>query len=404
MKSTLNMLLTGFAISAMVFASCSKEDVEPLIATSINLVSGNSQTAIIETTLTNAIEVIVKDQNGNAFEGVTVKFAVSEGSVSSATVSTNAAGKATTMWTLGASEGTQTLSATAFEADGTTALAGSPVSFTATGEPVPLVATSIEVVLGEGQNATIETALTSPVKVIVKDQNGDPIAGTNVEFAVSEGSVSSTTVAAGADGKCETTWTLGASVGTQTLTITAYQADGTTALTGSPLTVSATGKEVVAIELGAFYEGGVIFYLDNTGQHGLICAVNEQSTGAVWGCNFTEGGADGTAVGTGAQNTIDIEAICTDEGTAADICANLELNGYTDWFLPSIAELGKLFRIRSKVDATAKANGGVAITSSTSYWSSTKYLDYKAGAINYTETQHYQARTTEYYVRAVRAF
>jgi len=297
----------------------------------------------------------------------------------------------------------QTLSATAFETDGSTALAGSPISVTATGEPVPLVATSIELALGDGQTATVETVLASPVNVIVKDQNGDPFAGTNVEFAVSEGSVSSATVTTGADGTAETTWTLGATEGDQTLTITAYQADGTTALAGSPLTVSATGKAVVVIELGAFYEGGVIFYIDKTKQHGLVCAVNEQSTGAIWGCNFTEGGADGTAVGTGAQNTIDIEAICTDEGTAADICANLELNGYDDWFLPSIGELGKLFRIRSKVDATAKANGGAAFTYK-NYWSSTKYLDYKAGAINYTETQHYQFRSSKFYVRAVRAF
>jgi hypothetical protein len=77
--------------------------------------------------------------------------------------------------------------------------------------------------------------------------------------------------------------------------------------------------------IGDYYEGGIVFHLDGNGG-GLIAAPSDQSTGAEWGCYGTPiSGADGTAIGTGNQNTTDIEAGCTTPGTAADLCANLTL-------------------------------------------------------------------------------
>ncbi len=108
----------------------------------------------------------------------------------------------------------------------------------------PAAATTITLLMGSGQTAEVETALTNPVEVIVKDQNGDPIAGSPVNFKVNEGSISTATAKTDSAGKVSVDWTLGTSVGVQTLTIIAFKAGGTTPLNGSPLSNGLNIKRV----------------------------------------------------------------------------------------------------------------------------------------------------------------
>ena len=99
--------------------------------------------------------------------------------------------------------------------------------------------------------------------------------------------------------------------------------------------------------------------------HGLVCANNDQATTAIWGCQTTLiPGADGTAIGTGLQNTLDIIGTCTTSGIAADICDSLVLNGYGDWFLPSKEELKLIY--------TNLKSNGIGNFSNAPYWSSTE--------------------------------
>jgi len=153
------------------------------------------------------------------------------------------------------------------------------------------------------------------------------------------------------------------------------------------------GSCTYPLAIGDTHQGGIIFYLDGNGG-GLIAAPTDQSTGTQWRCYGTLIGTS-SAIGAGSQNTIDIEAGCTTPGTAADICANLTLGGYSDWFLPSKDELNEIYLNKSII-------GGFV---NYYYWSSTE------SDANYAWFQNFSNGTQTFYnkndfngVRAVRAF
>lgn len=93
------------------------------------LTSGNNQSAVHSTALTLPLLITLTHGDGTKWANVPVAFAVASGggSVSSASVQTNALGQAQVTATLGSSPGANTFTATV------TGATGSPVTFTATG-------------------------------------------------------------------------------------------------------------------------------------------------------------------------------------------------------------------------------------------------------------------------------
>jgi hypothetical protein len=106
--------------------------------------------------------------------------------------------------------------------------------------------------------------------------------------------------------------------------------------------MSFTTTSAPALAIGMSYAGGIIFDLDSSGQHGLVCAPSDQGA-YPWGCYGTDIPNTSTAVGTGATSTANIVAGCTQRPIAASVCADLVLNGYSDWYLPSIGEVQMMY-------------------------------------------------------------
>jgi hypothetical protein len=166
------------------------------------------------------------------------------------------------------------------------------------------------------------------------------------------------------------------------------------------------------VAIGKNYQGGIIFYIDNSGKHGLIAAPTDQSMGIQWcnDCYFENDwhdvvriGATGKAFGTGQANT---RAIINSQNTGSDaakLCDDLVLNGYDDWYLPSKDELNLMYQnIGQGASGALKNRGGFA---SNYYWSSSDYDGYNAWYQNLLSgTQNKGNKDGTLYVRAVRAF
>ena len=157
--------------------------------------------------------------------------------------------------------------------------------------------------------------------------------------------------------------------------------------------------------IGESYGGGIVFYVYDNGQHGLIAATADQSTGIQWYNGIVRyTGTTGDGLNAGAMNTALIVATqLADNQTgnfAAKVCADYSVTvggtTYGDWYLPSKHELNLLYLQKTVV-------GG--FNNMGYYWSSSEFASLFAWYQDfYDGYQGYNIKDYTFYVRAVRAF
>ena len=149
--------------------------------------------------------------------------------------------------------------------------------------------------------------------------------------------------------------------------------------------------------------GGIVFYDKGNYNYGwryLEAAPANTEFTAQWGAfdMFISGTQSG--MGTGKRNTELIVKFLSknnEAGSAAQRCTQLNINGFTDWFLPSIDELNAMYRVLSL--------NGLGGFNNSWYWSSSHNSNDLAMGLHFIYSyayNYYKNRTG--LVRAIRAF
>ena len=81
---------------------------------------------------------------------------------------------------------------------------------------------------------------------------------------------------------------------------------------------------------------------------GICGGSNLTDPKATWGC-YNKSITTGTGIGTGEANTTAIVNGCATTGIAARLASELDLGGYSDWFLPSSLEVSQICSKRTQV-------------------------------------------------------
>jgi hypothetical protein len=200
-----------------------------------------------------------------------------------------------------------------------------------------------------------------------------------------------------------------------------HSTTATTATTATELTggidqayIAALEARIAALEpqpavIGDIREGGVVFWVDSTGLHGLVCAFSDYVSDREWGCDGLDlpnvpnvGGVTnpsglGAEIGDGINNTNNILNDCP---SAPAALAARSLG--TEWFLPSAKELNEMYVNKTTLEAVA---GFSAFDVLNYYWSSTEFgVNSAWGQLFWFGNQDFINKSSASHVRAVRAF
>ncbi|HKM92688.1 MAG TPA: DUF1566 domain-containing protein [Prolixibacteraceae bacterium] len=166
---------------------------------------------------------------------------------------------------------------------------------------------------------------------------------------------------------------------------TNYTISGTNQLLSVPFALHAKTADKIkgtgSHYVGELYGGGVVFWVDHTGLHGLICSMIDIEENHIWSNVLKK------EIGTAAQSDWNglgnSNAIVGQNGhymSAAKICldytnADYGTGSFSDWYLPSITELNHVWNNFYEVQKALTNDGNASTTPFRKYyyWSSTEY-------------------------------
>jgi len=172
---------------------------------------------------------------------------------------------------------------------------------------------------------------------------------------------------------------------------------------------------ITTYSVGDFAQGGVVFWVDGTGQHGLVCSTQETYIATPWDSYGMAPPtiAKGDGIYSGEMNTSIIISVLAADGPVSIInparrCNETKITEggttYGYWYLPSKYELKLICINNTTIDSIATANGGDPLDAF-EFWSSTEYSDTEAHYQDFTNgTQNSTNKGLEYTFRPIRSF
>lgn len=188
-------------------------------------------------------------------------------------------------------------------------------------------------------------------------------------------------------------------------TVNIEAGDGIT-ITGTypDFVVSQSTKHYIGELIGTNGEDGVVFWVDQTGEHGLICSPEDLNGGTTmaWSDIVVIIVPDGAVSRyDGYANSIAINN--QSPNSAAGACLTYTTPGTSagEWYLPAVDELSKIYHTKYEINKALNTNS----FGSAYYWSSTElsfnYAWYYHMDIGYSNNNN---KNNSYMVRAIREF